>query len=242
MCQESLAHSTNWWHEISETSLIICTLYTFKCHNWTFQKLYQTLYHGWLFRIPRARRGLRRFFVLEIWRHEGIRNWNSAGMGDFRSGNISTWDRQECIIFLENAYFVDVISSDLCVSRFVAFKLQSSGHVFLKSAVSFTSALSFLSFLQLLKHGKWNCSYRASKSRRNTDMGGWLFPPTFTFATSARYCCLYLTNTMDAMVTVWLTSQQNPKCWNVFDCNDNAGWGFAQSWKVLGFHFPLKSP
>lgn len=48
-------------------------------------------------------------------------------MGDFRSGNISTWDRQECIIFLENAYFVDVISSDLCVSRFVAFKLQSSG-------------------------------------------------------------------------------------------------------------------
>ena len=75
-------------------------------------------------------------------------------MGDFRSGNISTWDRQECIIFLENAYFVDVISSDLCVSRLVAFKLQSSGHVFLKSAVSFTSALSFLSFLQLLKHGK----------------------------------------------------------------------------------------
>ena len=163
-------------------------------------------------------------------------------MGDFRSGNISTCDRQECIIFLENAYFVDVISSDLCVSRFVAFKLQSSGHVFLKSAVSFTSALSFLSFLQLLKHGKWNCSYRASKSRRNTDMGGWLFPPTFTFATSARYYCLYLTNTMDAMVTVWLTSQQNPKCWNVFDCNDNAGSGFAQSWKVLGFHFPLKSP
>lgn len=53
------------------------------------------------------------------WKSEGmrgLRNWNSAGMGDFRSGNISTWDRQECIIFLENAYFVDLISSDLCVS------------------------------------------------------------------------------------------------------------------------------
>ena len=162
-------------------------------------------------------------------------------MGDFISGNISTWDRQECIIFLENAYFVDLISSDLCVSRFVAFELRSSGYMFLKSAVSFTSALNILSFLQLLKHGKWNCSYRTSKSRRNTDMGWWLFPPTFTFATSARYCRLYLTNTVDAMVTVWLTSRQNPKSWNVFYCNDNAGSGFAQSWKVLEFRCPLKS-
>ena len=142
------------------------------------------------FQNSKGKEGLRRFFVLEIWRHEGIHNWNSAGMGDFRSGNISTWDRQECIIFLENAYFVDVISSDLCVSRFVAFKLQSSGHVFLKSAVSFTSALSFLSFLQLLKHGKWNCSYRASKSRRNTDMGGWLFPPTLFYF--CNFCSLLL--------------------------------------------------
>ena len=37
------------------------------------------------------------------------------------------------------------------------------------------------------------------------------FPPTFTFAASARlYCRLYLTNTVDATVTVWLTSQKNP--------------------------------
>ena len=35
-----------------------------------------------------------------------------------------------------------------------------------------------------------------------------------------RYCHLYLTNTMDATVTIWLTSQKNPKSWNVFD---NAG-------------------
>ena len=51
-----------------------------------------------------------------------------------------------------------------------------------------------------------DCSYRASKSRGNPDMGGWkqtgTFPPTFTFAASARYCRLYFTNTVDAMVTV----------------------------------------
>ena len=72
-------------------------------------------------------------------------------MEDFRSRNISTWDGQECIIFLENTYFVDLISSDLCVSRFVAFELQSSGHVFLKSAVSFTSALSFFVFFTIIE-------------------------------------------------------------------------------------------
>ena len=57
-----------------------------------------------------------------------------------------------------------------------------------------------------LKHGKfrfptWNCSYRASKPRRNTDMGGWkrigTLSPTLIFAASARnsarYCRLYLT-------------------------------------------------
>ena len=47
----------------------------------------------------------------------------------------------------------------------------------------------------------WNmvslyCSYRAFKSRRNTDMEGWLkrigtFSLTFTFAASAHYCRLY---------------------------------------------------
>ena len=35
-----------------------------------------------------------------------------------------------------------------------------------------------------------------------------------------RYCHLYLTNRMDPTVTIWLTSQKNPKSWNVFD---NAG-------------------
>ena len=34
------------------------------------------------------------------------------------------------------------------------------------------------------------------------------------------YCRLYLTNIVDATVTIWLTSQKNPKSWNVFD---NAG-------------------
>ena len=61
-------------------------------------------------------------------------------------------------------------------------------------------ALEFFTFL--LKHGKlrfprWNCSYRASKSSRNTDMGGRkridTSPPTLNFAASSRYYVLYLT-------------------------------------------------
>ena len=76
------------------------------------------------------------------------------------------------------------------------------GRVFLKSAVSFSLALSFF-YLFTLKHGKfrfprWNCFYGASKSRRKADMGGWkgigTFPPTFIFAASARYCHLYFTS------------------------------------------------
>ena len=79
-----------------------------------------------------------------------------------------------------------------------------------------------------LKHGKfrcprWNCSYWASKSRRNTNLGGWkqnvsanilfcsfcsLWPPLFD------------KQGLDAMVTVWLTSKKNPKSSNSFD---NAG-------------------
>ena len=78
---------------------------------------------------------------------------------------------------------------------FCCFWTSEFGRAFLKSVVSFTFiALSFLS-------SYWNmasldCSYRASKSRRNTDMEGGkriaTFPLTFTFAASARYCRLYL--------------------------------------------------
>ena len=54
---------------------------------------------------------------------------------------------------------------------FCCFWTSEFGRVCLKSAISFTfSALSFFIFF-ILKHGL-DCSYRASKSRRNTDMGG----------------------------------------------------------------------
>ena len=75
-----------------------------------------------------------------------------------------------------------------CVSRFIA--------LFLKSTVSFTLVLSFFNFF-ILKCGKfrfqrWNCSYRASKSRGNTDTEGWkqtgTFPLTFTFADKHSGC------------------------------------------------------
>ena len=90
----------------------------------------------------------------------------------------------------------------------------------------------FLTFF--LKHGKfrcprWNCSYWASKSRRNTNLGGWkqnvsanilfcsfcsLWPPLFD------------KQGLDAMVTVWLTSKKNPKSSNSFD---NAGRVFSET-------------
>ena len=75
-----------------------------------------------------------------------------------------------------------------CASGFVA--------LFLKSTVSFTLALSFF-VLFILNHGKfrfprWNCSYWASKSRRNTDTEGWkrtgMFPLAFTFANKHSGC------------------------------------------------------
>ena len=75
------------------------------------------------------------------------------------------------------------------VSRFVA--------CFLKSTVSFTLVLSFFFNFFTLKRGKfrfqrWNCSYRASISRGNTDTEGWKrtgsFPLTFTYADKRSGC------------------------------------------------------
>ena len=80
--------------------------------------------------------------------------------------------------------------------RFVYFCVSRLDALFLKSTVSFTSALTFFTFFTL-KHGKfrfqrWNCSYRASKSRGNTAKEGWKrtgrFPLTFTFADKHSGC------------------------------------------------------
>ena len=68
----------------------------------------------------------------------------------------------------------------------------------------FRSFSSQVVFTFLLKYGKfsfprWSCPYRASKSRRNADIGGRKLidtsPPTFNFAASARYCRLYMKGT-----------------------------------------------
>ena len=49
------------------------------------------------------------------------------------------------------------------------------------------------------------------------------FPPTFTFAASARYCHLYFINTVDALLTVCLTWQKtkkkNEQTTEIFDDN-----------------------
>ena len=99
------------------------------------------------------------------------------------------------------------------------FRTLEFDRVFLKSEVSFTFISSKFLIFFTLKMASLDCSCTASKSRGNTDMGGWIrigaFPPiaTFTFAASARYCHLYLTNTMDATVTFdWRRRKiQNPK-------------------------------
>ena len=67
--------------------------------------------------------------------------------------------------------------------------------------------------------------YSASKSSRNTDLGGWkridTFPTIFNFATSARYYHCYLTG-KDWMLwyMLKLMSKKNLKSWSVLD---NAG-------------------
>ena len=65
---------------------------------------------------------------------------------------------------------------------------------------------------------------RASKSRRNSDIGGWKqivhFHQHLIIGASAHYCC----NIWQAMTghygNVWLTSKKNPKFWNILK---NAG-------------------
>ena len=83
-----------------------------------------------------------------------------------------------------------------CLSRFVAFELQCSVACFWKAQYLTCSCKFFIFFI--LKHGKfrfprWNCSY----TYKIFFLAGWkwtsTFPPTFTFAASARlYCRLYL--------------------------------------------------
>ena len=106
------------------------------------------------------------------------------------------------------------ISIGVVCFKILCFWTSEFGRVFLKSPVRFTSGLCFSSSFY------WNmasldCSYRASRSRRNTDMGRrkriGAFPPTFTFAASARYCHLYFINTVDALLTVCLTWQKTTK-------------------------------
>ena len=81
--------------------------------------------------------------------------------------------------------------------RFVCFCVSGFVALFLKSTVSFTLALSFF-VLFILNHGKfrfprWNCSYWASKSRRNTDTEGWkrtgMFPLAFTLFANKHSGC-----------------------------------------------------
>ena len=75
-----------------------------------------------------------------------------------------------------------------CASRFVALFFE-------KRCKFYLSSKFFLNFF-ILKRGKfrfqrWNCSYRASKSRGNTDTEGWKFPLTKPFAGHSLYSCSY---------------------------------------------------
>ena len=96
-------------------------------------------------------------------------------------GNESPW-------FVIYDWWISIRFVCFCVSRLVA--------LFLISTVSFSLVLRFFNFF-ILKRGKfrferWNCSYRASKSRGNTDTEGWKrtgsFPLTFTFADKHSGC------------------------------------------------------
>ena len=107
-----------------------------------------------------------------------------------------------------------VVVCDFWSIRFLCFKVHcfwtssQFDRVFLKSALSFTSiALLFLSSF-ILKHDKFRFllqSFHIQKKHRYWGEGGWwkrigTFPPTFTFAASARYGRLYLKNEVDATV------------------------------------------
>ena len=90
--------------------------------------------------------------------------------------------------------------SSYCDLRLVDFNPFCMFLSLLSSVACFWKALSFTVIaLSFLSSVHWNIaskdfSYRASKFRRNTDMGGWkrigTFSLTFTFAASAHYCRL----------------------------------------------------
>ena len=76
---------------------------------------------------------------------------------------------------------------------FLCFKVRC--FVFEKHRKFYLSSKIFFIFFTL-KHGKfrfqrWNCSYRASKSRGNTNTEGWKFPLTKPFAGHSLYSCSY---------------------------------------------------
>ena len=111
-------------------------------------------------------------------------------------------------VVLRDLWLVDI--DPFCV--FLCFKVILDA-LFLKSTVSFTLALRIFFIFFTLKHGKfrfqrWNCSYRASKSRGNTATEGWKWTGTFTLLFT-------FADKHNATVTVWLvkTSQKNLNCW-----------------------------
>ena len=91
------------------------------------------------------------------------------------------------------------------------------GRVFLKSAVSFSLALSFFTFLNWnmanCRFPRWNCFYGASKSRRKSRYER---VKTNRYVPANIYLCSFCSVSppsfdkqgLDAIVTVWLTPKK----------------------------------
>ena len=125
----------------------------------------------------------------------------------------------------------DLLCVFLC-SKVCCFWTSLFGHMFLKSAVSFTLALTFFNFF-ILKHGKfrfprWNCCYILYTQIWEGKNKLVRFCLHLDLPLLLVYIAAFIWQTQWIIATemVWLTLQKNPKCWNVFD---NAGRMFFQN-------------
>ena len=120
---------------------------------------------------------------------KSIKIWRSGAFFAFSPLHLSEPLRKQKVV-VRDLWLVDF--DPFCV--FLCFKVRC--FVFEKHRKFYLSSKIFFIFFTL-KHGKfrfqrWNCSYRASKSRGNTATEGWkrtgTFPLTFTFADKRSIC------------------------------------------------------
>ena len=162
-----------------------------------------------------------------------IKIWRSVAFFAFSPLHLNEPLRKQKVVVCD-LWLVDF--DPFCV--FLCFKV--SCFVFEKHHKFYLSSKIFFNFFTL-KHGKfrfqrWNCSYRASKSRGNTATEGWkrtgTFPLTFTFAD--KRCGCY-GNGLIEKIWIWRMLKMNTpiqeKTGSCMEARSKGPSAFAAQWR-----------